>query len=250
MSCRPAADRRLVYSLLFGFAATAVPNVSANASDSEGKNERGLVVVDDFSKGADAWNPTDPAAWKVIKTDHGPAYSLAKESKYKPPHRSPFNISLLKDVVVADFTLRVEAQSTKAEYPHQDMCLFFGYQDPDHFYYVHLARKPDDHANQIFIVNGADRAKISTKTSDGTVWGTGWHEIKLTRNPADGSIAVYFDDMQTPVMTATDKTFTWGQVGLGSFDDTGNFANFKLSGNKATPPAGAGKSERKSNAGQ
>jgi hypothetical protein len=214
-----------------------------SALAAEGLNESGVVVVDDFANGADAWKPTDPSAWKVIKTDQGPAYSLTKLSKYKPPHRSPFGMSLLKDVVVSDFTLRVDAQSTTKEYPHQDLCLFFGYQDADHFYYVHLARTrtPDDHANQIFIVNGADRAKISTKTTDGTVWGTGWHHLKLVRKPADGSIEVYFDDFNTPVMTANDKHFLWGQVGLGSFDDTGNFANFKLSGNRAKAETGAKK---------
>ena len=42
-----------------------------------------------------------------------------------------------------------------------------------------------------------------------------------------------FDDVQTPTTTATNKTFAWGQVGLGSFDDTGNFANLKLSGHRA-----------------
>ena len=83
------------------------------------------------------------------------------------------------------------------------MCLFFGYQDPAHFYYVHLGKKTDDHANQIFIVNGADRKKISTKTTDGTNWNDDWHSVKIVRKVADGSIEVYFDDMKTPVMTAT-----------------------------------------------
>ena len=30
------------------------------ARAAEGVNESGVVVVDDFSKGADAWKPTDP----------------------------------------------------------------------------------------------------------------------------------------------------------------------------------------------
>ena len=46
-----------------------------------------------------------------------------------------------------------------------------------------------------------------------------------------GRIEIYYDDMKTPVMTATDKTFTWGQVGIGSFDDTGRFDNVYLFGN-------------------
>jgi hypothetical protein len=41
---------------------------------------------------------------------------------------------------------------------------------------------------------------------------------------------VYFDNMQTPVMTARDKTFTWGQIGIGTFDDNGNFDDITLRG--------------------
>ena len=42
--------------------------------------------------------------------------------------------------------------------------------------------------------------------------------MKVVRAVADGRIAIYFDDMKTPIMTATDRTFSWGRVGLGSFD--------------------------------
>jgi hypothetical protein len=36
--------------------------------------------------------------------------------------------------------------------------------------------------------------------------------------------------MEKPLMTARDKTFTWGHVGLGTFDDHGNFDDFELRG--------------------
>ena len=112
------------------------------------------------------------------------------------------------------------------------MCLVFGYQDSGHFYYSHLGKKTDDHANQIFIVNGAPRAKISTKTTPGTNWTDGWHAVKIVRKVADGTIEVYWDDMKTPVQTASDKTFAWGRIGIGSFDDTGNWDDIKLRGVK------------------
>jgi hypothetical protein len=188
------------------------------------------LLRDDFKKGAGRWEPTDLAAWKVVQTDRGAIYSQFRQSKYKPPHRSPFNVSLLKDLLVSDFVLQADVQSTAKDVPHRDMCLFFGYQDPAHFYYVHMAKRADDHANQIFIVNGADRKKISTKTTAGTPWDDKWHHVKVVRTVADGRIAIYFDDMKTPIMTATDRTFTWGRVGLGSFDDTGNWAHFELRG--------------------
>lgn len=189
-----------------------------------------VVFQEDFKKGAERWEPSDPAAWKMIDTKDGPVYSQFQQSKYKPPHRSPFNFALVKDVRVGDFVLDAKCQSTVKDYPHRDLCLFFGVQDPAHFYYVHLGKKTDDHANQIFIVNAADRKKISTKTSEGTNWTDNWHQVRIVRQVEPGTIEVYFDDMKTPAMTATDKTFTSGRVGIGSFDDTGNWSEVKLRG--------------------
>jgi hypothetical protein len=189
-----------------------------------------LIVREDFENGADRWEPTDAAAWKIIDTKQGKAYSLFQQSKYAPPHRSPLNFSLLKDATIGDFTLEVKLQSTVKDYAHRDLCLVFGHQDSAHFYYVHFGKKTDDHANQIFIVNAAPRVKISTKTTPGTNWDDKWHHAKIVRRVDDGTIDVFFDDMKAPVMTARDKTFTWGRVGVGSFDDTGNFDDVTLSG--------------------
>jgi len=132
--------------------------------------------------------------------------------------------------------LDVKVLSTTRDYGHRDLCLFFGYQDPAHFYYVHLGKKTDDHANQIFIVNEAARTKISTRTTPGTDWDERWHHIRVVRHAEEGTIKVYFDDLEEPVMTAKDDTFQWGRVGLGSFDDTGDFDEFVLRGNVVDPP--------------
>ncbi|HZZ81750.1 MAG TPA: hypothetical protein VFE62_24830 [Gemmataceae bacterium] len=191
-----------------------------------------LLFEDDFAKGAERWQPTDAKAWKVVKTDKGAYYDQFQQSKYKTLHRSPFNFALIKDLRVTDFVLEAKALSTGKDNDHRDMCLFFGYQDPAHYYYVHMAKKSDDRANQIFIVNGADRVKISTKTSKGTPWDDQWHDVKVVRDTASGKIEIYWSDMKTPIMTATDKTFAWGQVGIGSFDDTGHWTDVKLHGTR------------------
>ncbi|HLQ43511.1 MAG TPA: hypothetical protein VK137_02180, partial [Planctomycetaceae bacterium] len=195
-----------------------------------------LIFSDDFESGsAEHWLPTDPAAWKITKTDTGTVFSQFAKSNTKTPVRSPFNRSMIKEVVVSDFVLDVKLQSTVKDYDHRDMCLFFGYQDPAHLYYVHLGKKTDDHANQIFIVNNADRKKISTKTSSGTNWTDNWHHARLVRDVKSGSIKVFFDNMNESIMEATDSTFTWGQVGVGTFDDTGNFDDVFLFGTKVSP---------------
>jgi hypothetical protein len=103
-------------------------------------------------------------------------------------------------------------------------------------YYVHLGKKADEHANQIFIVNGADRKKISLTSTDGTNWDDNWHNVRVVRKVKDGTIEVYFDDMQKPVMTAKDTTFAWGRVGVGSFDDTSDWDDVKVEGVRAPPP--------------
>jgi hypothetical protein len=193
-----------------------------------------LLVQEDFEGDAARWQPTDARAWKVASTPQGKVYSLFQQSDYKPPHRSPLNFSLLKGVVVGDFVLEAKVQSTVKDYDHRDLVMVFGYQDPAHFYYVHFGKKTDDHANQIFIVNDAPRTKISTKTTPGTPWDDAWHHVKIVRTVANGQIEVYFDDLKSPAMTASDKTFAWGQVGVGSFDDTGNYDDVVLRGVAAT----------------
>ena len=212
---------------------TVISNPAARAEDEPALP---LLVDEKFEQGADRWETSDPNAWKIVDSARGKAFSLFQQSKYNPPYRSPLNIALLKEVNVSDFVLEAKVLSTKPDYAHRDMCLFFGYQDPAHFYYVHLGKKTDDHANQIFIVNGAARVKISTKTTPGTPWDDQWHNLKIVRRVKDGAISVYLDDMQTPIMTATDKTFVWGRVGFGSFDDIGDWDDVKLTGVKVEKP--------------
>ncbi len=166
-----------------------------------------LVFREDFENGADRWKPFDPKSWKVRKTPEGQVYSLVRDSEYRPPHRSPVNIALLEEVTVSDFVFDVRLQSTVPDYGHRSLVLVFGYQDPAHFYYVHFGKVTDDHANQIFIVNDSPRVKVSTKTTPGTNWDDAWHRARIVRDVTSGTIDVYFDDLQTPVMTAEDKTF-------------------------------------------
>ena len=173
---------------------------------------------------ASHFEPTDPKAWKVVEQQGNHVYALTvRQSNYKPPHRSPYNISLINDIDLGSLALDVRFQSAMTDYNHRSLCLFFNYQDADHFYYVHFGKSADPHANQVFIVNGADRKAISLTTTDGTPWTDAWHHGRVVRNAETGEIAVYFDDMDKPAMTAKDTTFTSGRVGIGSFDDAGNY---------------------------
>ncbi|MFO0791635.1 MAG: hypothetical protein U0805_19405 [Pirellulales bacterium] len=196
-----------------------------------------LLLRDDFEHGMNRWQTSDPKGaepvWKIIEAADAGNHVLrcTGPSKYQPKYRSPLSIALVKDLEVTDFELTARVQETHVDAgPHRDLCIFWGYQDPDHFYYVHMGAKPDPHACQIFIVNGAPRTKITVDEAKGTPWTEGWHNVKVVRRVDDGAMEVYFDDMKKPYMTAKDKTFAWGQVGIGTFDDHGNFDDVVVRG--------------------
>jgi hypothetical protein len=218
------------YGLLLLLVFSGAPVIAA-------ERELPLLLLEDFERGMDRWQTTDPdgaePVWKIIEVGKPDNHALrvTGTSKYQPPHRSPHSIALLKDVLVGDFELSARVQETNVTAgAHRDLCIFWGYQDPSHFYYVHFGAQADPHACQIFIVNDAPRKMITVDQAKGTPWTEDWHQVRVVRHVDDGTISVYFDDMETPFMTATDKTFTWGQVGVGTFDDHGNFDDIMLRG--------------------
>jgi hypothetical protein len=166
---------------------------------------------------------SDPAAWQ----HKDGSLELFRQSDYKPPHRSPLNIALVADRQFGSFTFEADLLSTTREYDHRSMCLFFNFVDPAHYYYVHIGTRSDAHAHNIFIVNGADRTKISTTTTAGHDWGQDqWHKVKIVRDAESGAIEVHINGQN--IMSARDKTFTTGHIGVGSFDDEGRIDNIRI----------------------
>jgi len=174
---------------------------------------------------------SDPAAWRVAKGTNQPALELYRQSSYQPPVRSPVNIALIADRLFEDFVLEADLLQSGKEYGHRDLCIYFGMTSPTNFYYVHLASAADDHAHNIFIVDGKPRIKIAQRTTAGVQWGHNvWHKVRLERVASKGSIKVYFDDLTTPIMEAENGAFQKGYIGFGSFDDTGMVDNIKIWG--------------------
>ena len=178
-----------------------------------------------------AWAFGDPAAWTWSKTDAGPVLTLKQQQNFKPAVRSPFNLAWLTTVDWKSFTLTVEAQLTKFDASNNDLCIAFARQDENRFYYTHLGEKADGVHHQIPLVENADRRPITATRTEGTPWKPGtWHRLKLTYDASSGNIKVYFDDMNKPILTAVDRTLSHGWIGIGSFDDLGEFRNLEIAG--------------------
>lgn len=205
------------------------PKASARAANDQSKGMP-LVFSDDFEQGSARWETTDDTNWKLTKEGENQVFGISRRiSNYQPKFRSPHNIALIKDIQLTDFVLIYKVKSTNDTGGHRDCCTFFCHQDPTHFYYVHLGAAPDPHSGQIMIVNEAPRVAL-TKNEKKVPWDDNWHTVKLIRDSKQGTIEIYFDDMESPHMTVVDKTFSKGRIGIGSFDDMNDFDDVKLYG--------------------
>jgi hypothetical protein len=197
-------------------------------------NKLPLLAASDFGDGtASGWKPNQPGHWRVTEHDGSLVYELVVPGA-PGQVRAPSSYSLLAgyDVTSFVFTGRLQCKSDTTN-PQRDMCVFFHFQDPTHFYYIHFSARSDGFHNIIGLVNGADRIKINLEPAGKSTFRlteTEWHGFKVTCEAATGKIQAYLDDMETPILTAVDKTLGHGLVGVGSFDDTGYFDDIKLWG--------------------
>lgn len=223
---QPFRGHRILF--VVGHFLAAISFGLSSAEESEGVEYPPATFREDFEDGIDRWEIMDPKTWQL--QSHGKGQSLAitsRKSEYEPKVRSPKHIALIRDLEAESFEMTFAVKSTKDTGNHRDCCVFFNYQDPTHFYYIHLGAKPDPHSGQIFIVNDAPRTAL-TQNEKRVPWGNDWHQVKLVRDFESGRIAIYFDDMETPQLEITDKTFGKGRIGIGSFDDMDAFDEIEL----------------------
>jgi len=193
-----------------------------------------LLAKSGFESGrADGWRPSDPAHWRVVSKDGAMVYELTAPGE-SGKVRAPTSWSLWADYDVTSFEFRGRMKCyTDPANNKRDMCVVFHFQDPTHFYYVHFAGSSDDVHNIIGLVNGADRVKVNAEPAGRSVFrmtDMEWHEFKVVCDGASEEVRAYLDDMARPILTARDTIFGHGQVGVGSFDDTGGFAGLELWG--------------------
>jgi hypothetical protein len=169
-------------------------------------------------------------SWEV----RGGELVLAKAGTPAGAIRRPSALAILKSRPLRRATVRLQVKSTAPPTVRErDLQVIFGYESPTRFYYVHLAGITNDVHNGIFLVADADRRRIDAGTALPALKDQEWHRVRVERDGESGLIEVFVDDMRTPLMRATDTTIRAGRVGVGSFDDTGEFRDISVTG---SPP--------------
>jgi hypothetical protein len=190
-----------------------------------------LSIQDDFNSGSlNAWEIPFSEDWEIL-TEGSLPYLHMKRSRPPGVPRRPLQFVLLKGVKAGSFTLNVKVRRAGGS-----MIIVFNYVDTLHFYYVHLSKDPGTEVavhNGIFMVDGGDRRRIAGLDASPALPDRSWHDVQVVRNVSSGLIQVFVDKQTAPRFSVIDHTFTSGEVGLGSFDETGDFAHFRLDSDDA-----------------
>ncbi|MGH9400549.1 MAG: hypothetical protein ACRD2P_00400 [Terriglobia bacterium] len=166
-----------------------------------------------------------PEDWQILS--EGSLHYLHMQ-RSRPPGvpRRPLQFARLKNINVGSFVLDVKVRRAGGS-----MIVVFNYADTLHFYYVHLSENPGTQIavhNGIFKVNGAPRKRIAGLDAAPALPDRSWHDVRIVRDVHSGSIKIFLDKQTKPRFSVMDRTFKCGQIGLGSFDETGDFAQFRL----------------------
>ena len=156
---------------------------------------------------------------------------LTKAGTPAGPIRRPAALAVLMSEPLTKATVQVEMRSTAPEeVKNRDLEIIFDYVSPTRFYYVHLAGITDPVHNGIFIVDEKDRRRIDEGKAAPQLTDREWHRVRLERDGESGRIEVFVDGADQPSLKASDSSIRAGRVGLGSFDDTGEFRQLVVAG--------------------
>lgn len=188
--------------------------------------------IADFETAAlDDWYLVRPDEWTRGVVGGDGVLHLTTGGPIGSEPRRPVKFALFKQACLADFELDVRLKKDVKE-AESDLLVVFGYQDRTHFYYVHFSNDDGNVAvhNGIFKVDGGDRERIGGAGSAPALPDREWHGVKVKRDSRSGSVEVYVDSETTPRFRANDRSLLYGRVGLGSFNDSGMFDDFRVAG--------------------
>jgi hypothetical protein len=188
---------------------------------------KSLVFRDNFDSGTlNDWQMPYPEDWQII-AENGLHYLHMVRSRPPGVPRRPLQFALLKRIRAGSLDLEVRVRRRTGH----SMLVVFNYVDTLHFYYAHLSKDRGTTVpvhNGIFIVNGVPRRRIAGTNASPALPDLSWHTVRIVRDARSGSIKVFVDGQSHPLFSAVDHTFTCGEIGFGSFDETGDFAHLRV----------------------
>ena len=152
------------------------------------------------------------------------AMLVARPQEANP--RYPIQYAVLEGRDYNSFTLECEVKRDSLS-----LILVYNWRDAAHFNYAHLSLDSPEKQivhNGIFHVYGSDRSRISKGIGAGGLPTKDWTKVKMDYDATTGRMVVEVGGQRLPSLDAVDVSLTSGKVGLGSFFETAQFRNFKV----------------------
>ncbi|HEX6833229.1 MAG TPA: hypothetical protein VF132_06820 [Rudaea sp.] len=173
------------------------------------------------------WTVPDTADWKIEREDGIGVLHLAHPRDALPGPRRPIQFALTE--IPRYRTLTVEADVKPLQ---KSLMIVFAYQDAAHFDYAHLSIDRAENVavhNGIFHVYGGERVRISAPDGPPAfAQSERWYHAVLTHDATSGAVSVTVDGKPVPALHAVDVSLGAGKIGFGSFDETAQFKNVRI----------------------
>jgi hypothetical protein len=175
------------------------------------------------------WSVPEISDWKVIEENGTQVLQLVQHRGPLPGPRRPIQFALAVSPEFERVSVQADVQPLG-----KSLIIVFAYRDPAHFNYAHLSvdtgiREPVH--NGVFHVFGGERVRISNQAGPAAFSEVNrWYHVVLNHDGKSGVVRVTVDGHPIPALYAVDLSLTAGKIGVGSFDETGDFKNVKLEG--------------------
>jgi hypothetical protein len=184
-----------------------------------------LLAADTISVFGEKWDVQSASDWVVGNN------LLQLKVSAEPPAgqpRRPMKYALLESKPFSKVTVEGEVKRNG-----RSVIIVYAYQDDAHYDYAHIsvdtAASQNVH-NGMFHIFGGERVRISSLEGPGSLPTQEWTPVKLVFDGETGHCYVEVNGKRNPSLDAVDLSLRRGRVGIGSFDETGDFRNIKVSG--------------------
>ena len=189
-----------------------------------------LAATDSIEAFGQKWTVQSASDWAVAPN------LLQLKVSAEPPAgqpRRPTKFALLESKPYTKVTIEGEIKRNA-----RSVIFVYAWQDDSHYNYAHIS---SDNAvaqnvhNGMFHIFGGERARISPLDGPASLPSQDWTPVKVVFDGTSGHCYVEVNGKRNPSLDAVDLSLRWGRVGMGSFNETGDFRNIRITGETREP---------------
>jgi hypothetical protein len=239
LSMRHELNLRLLAAVVF-MGAVASTGCESPTKQPKSSSYEHLYVVEEFSldQPGEAWTCRTPDLWH-IRAEGDRRYLQMKpppDRPMAPGVRRPQEYAVYNKHRFRSFNLSCRVRiDNDPSVQGRDACIIFSRRDKTHMYYVHLSNHSSGFHNTIVRVDGQTRRSLlpAAPVPAPAITDRQWHKVDVIRDADSGLIQIYVDAFEPgakPLFEVRDRTYEWGHIALGSFNDHASFDHVLIEG--------------------